>query len=73
MPADRVKKGAPKVRHLGLHQPRVQRKLQTYYLIVYPRRKILHLLKHNTVDEARSWAAKHMCTGIFLDLLKARQ
>lgn len=51
----RPKRGAAKVRRLGKHKQQIQR----YYERTYPRRKIRHLLRNNTVREARAWAEKH--------------
>jgi len=53
------KKGAAKVRHLGRSKAKAMYR-ERYYSTVYMARKILHLLKNNSVAEAQSWAAKHV-------------
>ena len=63
------KRGAAKVRHLGRRKAQIAR----YYDYTYPRRKLLHILKNNGLDAARSWAAKHGVTAILTALAKQRE
>jgi len=60
----RPKKGAPKIKRLGRHKAKIER----YYANVYPRRKLLRILKNNGVKEARAWAEKHLAHGPLIEL-----
>lgn len=60
-----VRKGAPKVKHLGRSGPRTQRYLENYYTRVYPRRKLRRILRNNGLQAARKWAREWHHDAIF--------
>ena len=67
-PKTRPKKGAPKIKRLGRHKAKIER----YYAKVYPRHKLLRILKNNGIKAAKAWADKHLANGPLIELADSR-
>lgn len=65
------KKGSNKLKRVGSRKLRIEQ----YYLNRYPKNKLRRILNSNGVrgiDEARSWADKHLCQGLLAVILQKR-
>lgn len=64
MATQRAKKGPAKIKRAGSRAG----KIQSYYSRTYPKRKIMHLLKHNSEEDAKKWAKRFGYMDLFRKL-----